>query len=373
VKNAILFTHINPVIHGQAMMANVLLNQSRSWNDVVIHPINAVYDEDRAKLRGFSFGKIARFWQYLLELQRLVCDKNARLLITTFAFFPGPFLKDCALVFFTRWILRCPVLVWVHMDPNRLDLEHRPHWLKMIAILLVRSIDGWVACAPSLSQSWPEWMKFKPIHEIANGIMDPAPQADQLATPGKHDTIRVVYISVIDEEKGWRELFSAAEIICREHSDVEFIFRGTIGINENETEVRGKFASSSFTQRIRFEGPVSGKEKSDLLRSADIFCLPSWTEAFPLAVLDAMAYGLPCLVTNVGAIREAIREVQEGCFFEPTNTHSLTGALNRMISDRDALARMGRSARLRFKEHFTSDAFADQWQQLLNSFQKRTS
>lgn len=373
MKKAVLFTHLDPVIHGQAMMGNLLLRGSDHWRNWQISPINAVYDEDRSRLRVFSWQKIVRFWQYLLELHDVVREKKVDIVITTFAFFPGPFLKDCALVFFTRWILRCHVLVWVHMDPNRLDLKTKPRWFSLIAKWLVRSIDGWVACAPTLSQSWPEWMKTKPIHEIANGIMDPAPQADQLATPGKHDKIRVVYISVLDEEKGWRELFSAAETICHEHSNVEFIFRGTVGINQNETEVRGKFDSSLFPERIRFEGPVSGKEKSDLLRSADIFCLPSWTEAFPLAVLDAMAYGLPCLVTNVGAIREAIREGQEGCFFEPTNTHSLTSALNRMISDRDGLERMGRSARLRFKEHFTSEAFADQWHQLLNSFQKRTS
>ncbi len=373
VKNAILFTHINPVIHGQAMMANVLLNQSRSWNDVVIHPINAVYDEDRAKLRGFSFGKIARFWQYLLELQRLVCDKNARLLITTFAFFPGPFLKDCALVFFARWILGCRVLVWVHMDPNRLDLENRPLWFKEIARFLVRSIEGWVACAPSLSRTWPAWTKSKPIREIANGISDTAGCLTRQAAPGMNHEINVLFISVIDQEKGWRELFDAAEILCAEFSDVRFLFRGNIGINEIETEVKAKFDLGKFPELICYQGPAYGLEKSELLLKADIFCLPSWTEAFPLALLDAMSYGVPSIVTDVGATREAVREGIEGVFCEPANTESLCAALREMLVDRSKLADMGLAARSRYEAYFTDHVFAEAWHHQINEMTEKFS
>jgi glycosyltransferase involved in cell wall biosynthesis len=365
MKNIILFTHIDPIIHGQAMMANVFLQQSLTWGDVKIHPINAVYEEDRAKLRFFSWTKISRFWQYSLELQELIYNSNSRLMITTFAFFPGPFLKDCLLVIAARWLLGCRVIAWVHMDPNRLELENRPFWIKLIARLCVRSIEGWVACAPTLSRTWPKWMSAKPITEIANGIADPAPSPEQQSTPGQQQGLQVVFISAMDQEKGWRELFDAAEALCAEYGYVRFRFRGKIGGCENECDVREKFASSPFPDRITYEGPVSGQQKIELLRSSDVFCLPSWTEAFPLAVLDAMAFGLPCVVTDVGALRQAVTEGQEGFYAEPRNAQSLTEALRRAISDRSALARMGCAARHRFATCFTDEKFSKQWETYL--------
>lgn len=362
-RNVLLMTHLQPVIHGQAMMANLLLDESKAWPECQLIGINAAYEENRAKLRGFSWNKIERLWGFLLDAADQVKMHGADRMITTMAFFPGPFLKDCLIVFFARWVLRCRVIVWVHMDPNRLSLEQKPFWFRWLAKRMVSSIDAWVACAPSLSDTWPQWMKSKPISEIANGI----PDHSMRSLPATKSRRTVLFISVIDREKGWRELFDAACLICKELDDVDFVFRGGIGINECAEEVTMMFAASSAPDRIHYDGPVWGEEKSDLLQKADLFCLPSHTEAFPLAILEAMSYALPVVATDVGAVKQAVRPDEEAWFCKADHPESLLNALRTALRNPSEMQRRGEAARRRFESLFTNRVFGEQWRQLLNN------
>lgn len=61
-------------------------------------------------------------------------------------------------------------------------------------------------------------------------------------------------------------------------------------------------------RQIKFLGWVSGKEKEHAFQTASIYCLASDGEGFPMGVLDAWAYGIPCVVTPVGGIPDIVSD-----------------------------------------------------------------
>ena len=93
----------------------------------------------------------------------------------------------------------------------------------------------------------------------------------------------------------------------------------------------------------RFLG--SRDDVADILRDSDVFVRPSLTEGMPLAVLEAMACGLPVIATAVGGTGEVIRHLQNGMLVAPCDVPGLAKALIDVATDRALRERLGANAR----------------------------
>lgn len=343
-------------------MASLLVEEAARWPLIDLSVINAVYATDRAQLGSFSIAKSFRWFGYLSRVAAKVVFGRVDTVIMTHAFFRGPFLKDSAFMWLVKGLLRRKLLCWVHMDPRRLGLG-RAGWFDRYARRSLRLPDRWVACAPGLARIWPEEMPVELRTSVCNGLPDPA--EGRQASPADHK--RVVFLSSMTEEKGWRELFNLGERLCDEDPDLEIAFYGDAGAGETESSLRQVFAHGRWPNRIVWNGPAWGEAKAIALQSAGVFCFPSWTEAFPLAVLDAMAFGLPVITTDVGAISDALVPQEGGWLIPSRDESALEAALREALSQPDLRKRMGLFNRARFVERFSVRAFGDSWNQLLLS------
>ena len=100
------------------------------------------------------------------------------------------------------------------------------------------------------------------------------------------------------------------------------------------------------------------------LESADFFVLSSISEGVPLALLEAMASGLPGVATDVGGIREVIVPDETGYLVHAQSPGLLADAMLRILSTPGALDRMGGAARRRVEEHFSLRAVVGQYEEL---------
>lgn len=98
---------------------------------------------------------------------------------------------------------------------------------------------------------------------------------------------------------------------------------------------------------IHLTGAVARDDLPDIYRAADVFCLPSWWEAAPLSVLEAMATGLPVVATRVGDIPQMLDGGAVGILVDPRATDQLARALERLLRDPAERRRLGEAARLR--------------------------
>lgn len=88
-------------------------------------------------------------------------------------------------------------------------------------------------------------------------------------------------------------------------------------------------------RQIKFLGWVSGKEKEHAFQTASIYCLASDGEGFPMGVLDAWAYGIPCVVTPVGGIPDIVSDGKNGLVFPVRDIDALSKKLEILISNEE--------------------------------------
>jgi glycosyltransferase involved in cell wall biosynthesis len=122
---------------------------------------------------------------------------------------------------------------------------------------------------------------------------------------------------------------------------------------------------SSPVKTVRMMPPVSGDDKTACFERADVFVFPSHDEGMPMAVLEAMAAGLPVVATAVGGIPELLEDGENGMLVAPRAPKDLSRALERLCRDPRLRLRMGsRSARL--AQDFDIDLYARRLSSIYN-------
>jgi glycosyltransferase involved in cell wall biosynthesis len=98
-------------------------------------------------------------------------------------------------------------------------------------------------------------------------------------------------------------------------------------------------------QALEWRGWLDASQKDDVLRAAEIFILASTSEGLPIALLEAMSYGLAIVATKVGGVPDVVKSETEALLVPPGDAATLAAALARVANDPDMRARMGDAAR----------------------------
>ncbi|MFQ5760306.1 MAG: glycosyltransferase family 4 protein, partial [Acidiferrobacterales bacterium] len=114
-----------------------------------------------------------------------------------------------------------------------------------------------------------------------------------------------------------------------------------------------------FVDRVAFSGSLPHADLKDHYLESDVFVQPSFSDAFPFTVVEAMASGLPVVASRVGGIPEAVAEGKTGLLVEPADTPGLAGAVVRLVMDQDLRETMGKAARQRAIEVFSWERIVD--------------
>jgi glycosyltransferase involved in cell wall biosynthesis len=137
-----------------------------------------------------------------------------------------------------------------------------------------------------------------------------------------------------------------------------------IGTGDSQKDYERKAMSLGIQSHVRFVGYVSREEISFYYNAAHVFVLPSYNEGMSLAVLEAMAAGLPVVVTRTGGTTELVEEGVNGFVFDWADVDSLTNYLRMLAADDTLLRNMGAASRSRAK-HFSWEVIANRFLRLL--------
>ena len=144
--------------------------------------------------------------------------------------------------------------------------------------------------------------------------------------------------------------------VHKKHSDWKLLIAGNGSQEEGLTRVKRHTLGDS----VVFLGWIKGEEKDAIFRSASIFCLPSYAEGFPMAVLDAWAYGIPVVTTPVGGIPDIVKDGVNGLLFTPGDVDVLANHLNRLIENGDLRAKLSQESSLLVSSTFSIECIANQ-------------
>ncbi|HSI87861.1 MAG TPA: glycosyltransferase family 4 protein, partial [Pyrinomonadaceae bacterium] len=169
------------------------------------------------------------------------------------------------------------------------------------------------------------------------------------------DAFVVITVGNFIDRKGRWTLLEAAALLNKEPaaSDIYFVW-----LSPFLPEGEDAFRVEGYGLGGRFQVVLSdsvGTERLDVLkffRIADVFALPSFVEGLPIALLEAMALGLPCISTNVFAIPEALKHEKTGLLIEAGDSAGLAESILKYKDEPDFRAEMAESGREYVLSHF---------------------
>jgi glycosyltransferase involved in cell wall biosynthesis len=176
----------------------------------------------------------------------------------------------------------------------------------------------------------------------------------------RDDSVRILFIGAMGKLKGEKDLANAVKLIAEKHPNLRISFLGFGGEN-----LRKYCAEIGIENLVEFIGAVSLEERLIFFEKADIFALPTFAEAMPLSVIEAMAAGLPVVSTKVGGIPELISENEQGFLVEPADYKEFSDKLSILISDKKLRLKMGEKAKRRVGKELDFQVFTNKLRKCL--------
>ena len=254
-----------------------------------------------------------------------------------------------------------PVVGTLHVDPSY-DLNGLFSTLRyrQLEKWCFRSLDAALAVSRRTGEAWAHRCGLdrqyiaRRMHVIYNGI-DPSriqPRSDQsiarrnLGLPA--NAVLVASLGRLEPAKGYEDLVRALAIVVKEIPQIHVAIGGA-GILRDELLA---LASSLGVQaHLHLVGFLS--EITQLLDAADIYTQPSLCEALPYGVLEAVGFGLPAIVTNVGGMPEIVDSGTSGWVVPARHPEELAKAICLLAENPDLRLQLGRAAAERIRKSFS--------------------
>lgn len=230
---------------------------------------------------------------------------------------------------------RCPVILHLHGGGFQrfYDAAGAP------ACAAIRFLFEHAACIVVPCEAVRVWVRG--VARGAQVMCLPAPVAPlEAPQEGKQPNL-VLFLGRLEAAKGVFDLLEALPAVRAAVPDVRLVCAG-----EGDRAAVARYAKSlGLADIVKLTGWVGPSGKRALLESAAVLALPSYEEALPASLLEAMAAGVPAVVSPVGGVPEVVVDGVSGLFAAPGDVASLGRLLSKLLLDRALAARIGAAAR----------------------------
>jgi glycosyltransferase involved in cell wall biosynthesis len=351
----LVFAHTPPPHHGQSYMVQLMVdgfggdrrNRKRRANrhpggapfGIECYHVNARLSQKLEDIGDLRIGKFFLLLGYCL--QAVWC--RFRYGVTTFYYIPAPgkrsaLYRDWVVMWICRPFFKRVILHW--------HAAGLAKWLELVVGMRSRSLTYRLLRQVDLSivlskynRADAEKLFSRQIKVVSNGIPDPCPRFAQEVLPrrkarfaarakllsgqmpgvaelkeggGDPQLVKILYLAHCTREKGLFDTLSAAALaqqrLAARHAPISLrlLVTGGFVTAEEEAEFKQLVAQPGLAGLVHYFGFVSGDQKNQLLREADLFCFPTYfqNENQPVNLIEAMAFGLPILTTRWRSLPE---------------------------------------------------------------------
>lgn len=199
------------------------------------------------------------------------------------------------------------------------------------------------------------------IAVIPNAVELPQVDKDENATRPQ----RLLFVGRFAANKGIHILMDAVRELNQRGYEEDFVF-DLVGKGPLFDEYKAKYQATN----VNFLGYIDDQELRERYKSCDVLLLPTLYEGMPTVVLEAMSYGKPVIVTDVGATRELV-DSRNGYMIPKNDAESLVEAIISFheLSDDERRA-LGKTSRRKVEERFVWEAVAEEYLQLFKSVEE---
>jgi glycosyltransferase involved in cell wall biosynthesis len=240
--------------------------------------------------------------------------------------------------------------------------EHNEWWSYVFPTRVVNAVtfsldDAHLAVSDDVRRSVPRRLRAG-VRTVVHGTAVDAARAVRAQREAVRaelgfgpDDVVVGTIANFRPQKGYPDLLAAVRIAADRVPQLRVV---AVGQGPLEAEIRARHAKLGLGDRFRFLG-----YRDDALRvlaACDIFTLASLYEGYPVALMEALAVGLPVVATAVGGVPDAVRQGVEGLVVPPSRPDLLAAALEQLATDPELRGRMAEAALRRGLQYDIVDA-----------------
>ena len=242
-------------------------------------------------------------------------------------------------------------------------LHNSPKWYQKILFKSYEKVDVSIVLVDSMKLQFRDFKNMR--IEVIPNFYDQ--EIDNKLVEKDKSKISLLYLSNIMTSKGIFELLDAFEKLIKKHDNITLNIAGGYLSDEymNINEVKKKFENKiSKNDKIKYLGTTFGEDKIKLLQSSDIFILPSYKEAVPISILEAMAASNAIVATNHNYISEVISS-KNGVLVQKRSVEGLVDGIEFLINDKQKLKHIQNHNRQEAQEKFSMQKYLKNLEQIV--------
>lgn len=218
-------------------------------------------------------------------------------------------------------------IIWTIQDNTKINI--------LIRFVLIFFCKQVILCANTLKKEFNFFSNYK-IKVITNGVsikgLHLGELSEKLEYTLNNKKLKLGFIGRLDENKNVKQIINAVSILKLANYDFELLIVGN-GIEEKNLYALTK--KMDLDKEIKFIGWVENPQL--FYKQIDLFIQVSKSEAFSLSILEALHFGLPCIVTNVGDNKVLIENNHNGYITEIDNHNDTAKNIMKLYDNRELL------------------------------------
>lgn len=349
----ILFVlQLPPPVHGASMVNKLIYDSNFINSSFECHYINLTTAKDINDIGKGGIKKVIAMFKIWLQVINTFRKHNFDLVYITLSPHGLAFYKDGIMAILLK-LMGAKVVFHLHGKgiKKQISSNYAHRYLYKLTFKNVKIIH----LAPCLYEDIRMLADKKNVWFVPNGI-EPVSTAPTL--PKRSN--KILYLSNMQESKGSLVLLKAAKILKERKVDCKIDFVGKWHTNDKfKREWTAFYESDGLVDMVKYHGPKYGDAKRTFFEEAALFVLPTFykNECFPIAILEAMSYGLPIVSTPEGAIPDILQNGETGILTERQNPDELADKLQELLENPDLRSTFALKSMEEFKNKYTSDIF----------------
>lgn len=253
---------------------------------------------------------------------------------------------------------RPPLVLHLHGSESHRLVAPGHAALKHATDLLMGRVDAVLLLS---TEELGEWRRFRPETRYEVVLNPFVPVGGEPAPFGTHGAPTVLCIARLVPAKGVLDLVDAFAILRRRPCRLVIV-----GMGPARDDIIRRADLLGVSDSLSLPGYVSGVRLDAAYRGADVFALPSYSEGFPLTVMEAMGHGLPIVTTPIRGCADHLAPDENALFVPPRDPEELARAIERLLDDEALRRRMGAANRAKVAE-FAPDSVMPRYAEILRS------
>jgi glycosyltransferase involved in cell wall biosynthesis len=354
-----------PPYIGPSIATQILLSSSLSKNFRLFH-FDLNTHTTLESINQFSFSRSFKTLFLYTQFAFLVLRLKPDLILLPISETTLGFVKDSFFIAISR-VTKKKTLLQLRGGNFKNWIDSTNIFIKKYVIFILKGAEGIIVLGNNLKYMFEDYYKNSDIHVIPNGADYPINSNVRKS----NKKIHLLYLSNFIPSKGLIDVITSLKYI--EKKILNKIVLDAVGTwGDSKLKKQCMLTISQYSLPVFFHNEVYGEKKFSFFKKADIFLFPPCAqEGHPWVIVEALAFSLPIVATDRGAISESVIHGENGYIIKSKRPDLLAESIIRLIENDQLRTEMGLRSRAIYLENFTASKmvhrYSNCFKQVLNS------